>query len=127
MDYFILGKFHWNICIFKVFKGVGQICPPPLVQIGSKCTLVQIGLNLAEWQILSKHISYAKIKSFYTLYYTVVAKNSKMTYRIKNQESVFLNKSTNINYQISTEYIHKYRRPPHTFTQTERNGRYCKH
>ena len=37
VDYFILGKFHWNIYIFKDFKGVGQI--------GSKCTMVQIGLT----------------------------------------------------------------------------------
>ena len=44
VDYPILGKFHWNICIFKDFKGVGQFCPPPLVQIGSFSTLVQIGL-----------------------------------------------------------------------------------
>ena len=39
-DYFFLGKFHWNICIFKGFKDVGQFCP--LVQIGSFSTLVQI-------------------------------------------------------------------------------------
>ena len=29
VDYCILGKSYWNICIFKVFKGVGQFCPPP--------------------------------------------------------------------------------------------------
>ena len=40
-----MGRFHWNICIFKVFKGVVQFCSPPLVQIGSFGTLVQIGLK----------------------------------------------------------------------------------
>ena len=33
-----------GVCILKVVNGVGQFCP--LVQIGGKCTLVQIGLML---------------------------------------------------------------------------------
>ena len=43
VDYFILGEFHWNICISKDFKGAWQFCP--LFQIGGKRTLVQIGLK----------------------------------------------------------------------------------
>ena len=28
VDYFILGEFHWNICISKFYKDVGQFCTP---------------------------------------------------------------------------------------------------
>ena len=46
IDYLILRKFHWNICIFKDFKGVGNVAP--LVQIDSIYTRVQIGLKDSE-------------------------------------------------------------------------------
>ena len=47
----ILGWFHWNICILRVFKSVGQIPPP--VQIRINCTLVQI-----KWLII--HLSFVE-------------------------------------------------------------------
>ena len=28
VDYLIWGKFHSNICTFKIFKGVGKFAPP---------------------------------------------------------------------------------------------------
>ena len=61
VDYFILGKFHRNICIFKDFKGVGQFCPP-LVQIGSFSALVQIGLK---WRFYSTRSKIEKTTIFW--------------------------------------------------------------
>ena len=44
IDYFILGKFHQNICIFEICKGGGQFFHLSLVQVEGKHTLFQIGL-----------------------------------------------------------------------------------
>ena len=51
VDFFILRKFHCNTCIFKAFK----------VQIGSKYTLVQIGLSNVPRVISKTFLEYNQV------------------------------------------------------------------